>query len=132
MKKARDTLILGLGIAMLSLAAMASPTRSLTKYVGGYSYKLTTPKPLHMGQQTLKLRIIKGSQPVNAAQLKAEIRMADGMKAPVQIKNLGTGEYLLTSHFSMGGAWMLTLQQIKPTPVQLNFSLEVAGGHAHH
>lgn len=132
MKKAIQTLSVGLGLVLLTLPAAAGPARSLTRQMEGYSYKLTHPKPLSMGQQTLKLRITKGAQPVSGAVLSAEVQMADGMKAPVQIHGLGQGQYVLKSNFSMGGIWELRLKQTKPTSVQLDFRLDVTGGHAYH
>lgn len=129
----KKTLLTGLGLAMLALPASAGNTKSLTKTVAGLSYKLTTPNPLPMGQQTLLLKLNRGAQVLKGARLTAVATMADGMKTAVKITPKANGELELKTTFSMGGEWQLKLQQTTPVKAEVKFDLMVAGGdHSGH
>lgn len=119
----------GLAMALLLIcsAAQAGPPRSLTKTVTGISYKLTLPDPLPKGQQKLILKLMRGSQILRGVQLTAQIGMGDGMKTPVKVSSLPTGEIQLLAAFQMAGPWQLRIQQNAPTKAMIVFDLNVSG-----
>lgn len=126
-------LILGLGLALLSLPVSAGPTKSFTKNAAGLSFKLTIPHPLPMGEQKLRLKVMQGTQLLKKAKLTGLISMDDGMKAAVKITPQTNGEFELKTNFSMGGEWQIKLQQSAPVKTEVKFELMVSGGnHAGH
>lgn len=125
----KQTLLTGLGLALLAVPTLAGGTKSVTKTMSGFMYKLTTPDPLQMGEQTLHLQVSRGNQGAKGVQLTAMATMDDGMKSPVKVTAKANGMVELKTKFSMGGEWQLTLQQSAPVKATVTFDLVVLGGH---
>lgn len=82
---------------------------------GGISVEYSSPKPLVVGNNDMKIVLKKGAEPIEGAKVSMKVFMPEMPGMPYMeyvdsAKEVGDGVYEVMMNFSMGGTWQVRIE----------------------